>query len=209
MVNSDLSSLASPERDAIGEHIKRIRKERAFTLVQLSARSGVSRAALSKIERGEISPTYTTLRKIAFGLDLTIAALVSTTPVDDEVDIEIVRANEGKVTGGSHDGYRLLAGKAAHQSVRCFVSEVRARSLDGSDGLHTHNTEDVVFVLKGSVTCHFEGRAPIELNEGDSLFYRGNIPHAFTQTPDYRPEKKSNMAHPTLLWISMPLGSEP
>jgi transcriptional regulator with XRE-family HTH domain len=38
----------------LGENIKKIRKERGYTQVELSATAGISRATLSKLENGYI-----------------------------------------------------------------------------------------------------------------------------------------------------------
>ena len=181
MPKLDFSLPHSLDNDDLGNRIKSIRKEQGLTLVKLSEKSGVSRAALSKIERGEISPSYTTLRKIGFGLDLTIAALISSNTIKSQFDIEVVRADAGQVFDEEYDGYRLLAGKAIGNAVQCFVNEVRSQSPVSSDAFHVHNTKEIVFVLHGSVICHFKGHSPVHLNTGDSLFYPGNIPHAFTR----------------------------
>lgn len=195
---------SATECDEVGERIKLVRKNQALTLVELSERSGVSRAALSKIERGEISPTYTTLRKIALGLDQTIAGLISLTPLETKTDIEIVRADENKPFDAKDDAYRLLAGRESTHSTRCFIKDVHFQSVPGAGELHTHNTEEIIFVLTGSIVCHFEGRAPIQLNEGDSAFYRGTTPHAFTRAPANEGQSGSDQA-PTALWISTPM----
>ncbi len=57
---------------AIGLRIKLERAQRAWSLAELAERSGVSKAMISKIERGEASPTATVLGRLsaAFGLAL-------------------------------------------------------------------------------------------------------------------------------------------
>ena len=58
--------------DAISASLKRERSARGWSLADLSERSGVSKAMISKIERGEASPTATVLGKLsgAFGMAL-------------------------------------------------------------------------------------------------------------------------------------------
>jgi len=196
------STPTSSPQDHIGKRIRAFRKKRALTLIQLGELSGVSRAALSKIERGEISPTYSTLRKVALGLNLTIADLISESRTGSQIDIEVMRANESGVFGEVDNGYRLLAGQAADRSIKCFTNEVREKSMPKLEQIHTHATEAIVLVLNGRIICHFEDREPIELNEGDSLFYRGSIPHAFTQALDIKSEIDASPVPPQALWIS-------
>jgi transcriptional regulator with XRE-family HTH domain len=60
----------------LGQAIRQRRTERKLTLEQLSALSGVSRAAISKIERGQSSATSPVLGKLAEALDLSISQLI-------------------------------------------------------------------------------------------------------------------------------------
>src|SRR5215211_695305 len=52
----------------LGERVRGLRRERGLTLVLLAQRSGVSRAMISKLERGEKNPTLVVAAKVAEGL---------------------------------------------------------------------------------------------------------------------------------------------
>jgi transcriptional regulator with XRE-family HTH domain len=52
------------------------RDARGWSLAELANRSGVSKAAISKIEREEMSPTAVTLVRLAAAFDLTLAGLL-------------------------------------------------------------------------------------------------------------------------------------
>jgi transcriptional regulator with XRE-family HTH domain len=52
----------------IGERLKRQRMRRALTQAQLAERAGVATATVARIERDEIEPRMTTLRKLAHAL---------------------------------------------------------------------------------------------------------------------------------------------
>src|SRR3569833_2271123 len=69
--SADLDSLDR----AIGERIKALRAARGLTLEALAERAGVSRAMLSRIERGESNPTAQLLGRVCAGLDVTLSAL--------------------------------------------------------------------------------------------------------------------------------------
>lgn len=56
--------------------LKSIRSERGWSLDQTAARTGVSKAMLGQIERGESTPTVATLWKIATGLGVPMTALL-------------------------------------------------------------------------------------------------------------------------------------
>src|SRR5438105_10875341 len=52
------------------------RDSRGWSLAELAGRSGVSKATISKIERGEVSPTAVVLVRLAGAFDLTLAGLL-------------------------------------------------------------------------------------------------------------------------------------
>jgi len=62
----------------IAERVRELRAERGYSLDALAARSGVSRSAISTIERATTSPTAVVLEKLATGLDVPLAALFDT-----------------------------------------------------------------------------------------------------------------------------------
>ncbi|CAA9452388.1 MAG: Transcriptional regulator, Xre-family with cupin domain, partial [uncultured Rubrobacteraceae bacterium] len=53
-----------------------MRRERGLTLEELAGRSGVSRAMISKLERGEKNPTLVVAAKVAEGLGITLSQLM-------------------------------------------------------------------------------------------------------------------------------------
>lgn len=62
------------DRD-IGLRVRTLRSAKGLTLDDLAARSGVSRAMLSRIERGESSPTAQLLGRVCGGLAVTLSTL--------------------------------------------------------------------------------------------------------------------------------------
>lgn len=63
----------------IGTRVRALRAERGLTLDGLAARAAVSRAMLSRIERGTSSPTAHVLGKVCAGLGITVSALFAGT----------------------------------------------------------------------------------------------------------------------------------
>lgn len=59
----------------LAARLKAERESRGWTLAELAARSGVSKAMASKIERGEASPTAALLGRLATAFGLTLAQL--------------------------------------------------------------------------------------------------------------------------------------
>ena len=62
---------------AFGERLRGERRARGWPLERLAAASGVSRAMISKIERGESSPTAVVLGKLSAALELSVSELLA------------------------------------------------------------------------------------------------------------------------------------
>ncbi len=56
--------------------LKRLREERNITQEQLAFDAGITASALSRIERGLNSPGWTTVRRLAEALDISLLELV-------------------------------------------------------------------------------------------------------------------------------------
>lgn len=65
--------------------LKSIRSDLGWSLDQTATRTGVSKAMLGQIERGESTPTVATLWKIATGLGVPMTALLEADRGDDDV----------------------------------------------------------------------------------------------------------------------------
>src|SRR5689334_2667855 len=74
---SNARSMNDDPTDAISASLKRERNARGWSLADLSERSGVSKAMISKIERGEASPTATVLGKLSGAFGMALSALLA------------------------------------------------------------------------------------------------------------------------------------
>jgi transcriptional regulator with XRE-family HTH domain len=60
---------------ALAATFRRLRHERGDTQEDLAHRAGLTVAAFARIERGHANPTWTTVRRIADALEVTLATL--------------------------------------------------------------------------------------------------------------------------------------
>ena len=70
-----MSTIISNADTALATRLRLEREARGWTLADLATRSGVSKAMLSKIERGEASPTAALLGRLSGAYGLTISQL--------------------------------------------------------------------------------------------------------------------------------------
>ncbi|EDM81663.1 transcriptional regulator [Plesiocystis pacifica SIR-1] len=64
-------------RESLAEVVRGRRAELGLSQRELAKRAGVADATISKLETQQLSPSLDTLAKIAAGLDLDVAALIS------------------------------------------------------------------------------------------------------------------------------------
>ena len=60
----------------VGEQLKKLRTLRALTQAEVAERAGVTTATVARVERNEIEPRMTTLRKLAAALEVDPGELV-------------------------------------------------------------------------------------------------------------------------------------
>lgn len=162
----------------IGSRIKQFRKRAKLTLNQASERTGVAISTLSKIERGELSPTLGTLQRVAKGLSFDISSLFAP-PLRPERAARqaTTRAGEGRHYSTAVASHLCLSTELASKKMLPFRTTVLARSTSDYDGWIYHPGENFMFVLSGTVLFYSEFYEPVELNVGDSFYYDGSMGH--------------------------------
>lgn len=185
---------ASAERDPpgaalgpqhLGERIKALRGERGWTLERASGHVGLSRSALSKIERGEMSPTFSALQKLALGFGLGMPELL----VAEKMDLPsgrraITRAGQGRTQDLPNYQLRLLISELRRTAFLPYEAVARARSLSEFQEWDRHNSEDFVYVLEGRVQLFTELYEPTLLDPGDSVYFDARMGHALLSVGD-------------------------
>jgi len=80
----------------LGERVRELRKARDWTLEQAAKQAGLARSTLSKIENGQMSPTYEALKKLAVGLEISVPQLF-TPPQKDQINgrMNVTKAGSG------------------------------------------------------------------------------------------------------------------
>jgi transcriptional regulator with XRE-family HTH domain len=85
---------------AFGDRLRGERRSRGWPIERLAAASGVSRAMISKIERGESSPTAVVLGKLSAALELSVPDLLAGT-ADGGPGSEAAAAGAPAAAGGA------------------------------------------------------------------------------------------------------------
>jgi transcriptional regulator with XRE-family HTH domain len=167
-----------PQPLDLGVRVRDLRKSRGWTLEQAARQAGLARSTLSKIENGQMSPTYDALKKLAVGLEITVPQLF-TAPRDDRVSgrMTLTRSGEGQAHPTTTYEHELLAGGLTKKAMLPYRARVRARSFDEFDGWVRHDGEEFLYVLTGAIRLITEFYEPIEMRRGDSAYYDASMGH--------------------------------
>ncbi len=149
-----------------------------MTLKRLSARSEVSPATLSKIENGQLQPTYDTIMKLAEGLDVDVGSLF-----DDALASNTTRFSVTESEGGiRHDAeryvYRMMNTDLSTKKMTPLRATVKAGKTFERRHLIEHGGEECVFVLSGVIRVHTAHYAPRDLQPGDCAYFDSTMAHA-------------------------------
>jgi transcriptional regulator with XRE-family HTH domain len=160
----------------VGDSLRRLRKERGFSLDQLAASSGVSRAALSQIEGSRTNPTLSLLWKVAVGLGVPFQALLGG---DTAGRTQVLRAGDApplRSTDGRMES-RLLSPAGASQGLDVYELRFLPKAHHRSEP-HGQGTTETVIVLTGALRVAVADEAH-DLAPGDSMFFRADVPHSY------------------------------
>jgi transcriptional regulator with XRE-family HTH domain len=161
-----MDTLVDDTEARLARQIRQERDVRNWSLAQLAERSGVSKAAVSKIERGEMSPSAVILLRLATAFDLTLAGLLLRAEGEKP---RLSRAADQPVWRDPATGYirKQIFSRSDHplEVVRVELPPGQSASFPASSYAHTRH---VVWVQSGKLTLIESGVRNV-LSAGDSL----------------------------------------
>jgi transcriptional regulator with XRE-family HTH domain len=166
-----------------GARLQDIRKTRRLTLQEVSALTGVSASAFSKIERNELSPTISTMQRIAQGLGIELVTLL-TNQEAGFIGLGGRRSVSRAGTGSAHITRTcrntLLCADLKNKRATPILTTVTARSPDEYTAWAKSEAEIFIMVMEGTLVVHSRLYEPLELNKGDSVYYDATTEHTWT-----------------------------
>lgn len=184
-MSPDLETKVKDEVAALnlGSKIRKLRKQRAMTLQEVSNSTGLSKPLLSQVENNIAAPPIATLIKISTALGVKITHFFK--EQDQENRIVVVKKEQryGIKKLSHHDkelgiGYRYesLAYPMVGKQMEPFLIEIEPRK-DQDLSYNDHKGEEFLFIMEGAVEFKSADQAH-RLDEGDSIYFDSGIPHA-------------------------------
>lgn len=130
-----------------------------------------------------MSPGYETIQRLAIGLGVEVSELfqsrIDTVPTGRR---GVTRRGLGVHHESAHYDYEALAPDLSKKQFLPLVATIKARSTSAFATLPSHEGEEFVYVVSGTVTIHSEHYEPLVLEEGDSVYFDSRAGHALVSS---------------------------
>lgn len=164
----------------IGKVIRELRKEKGVTLEELSKRSGVAVATLSRIETERMTGTLASHVQIARALGITLPDLYRHIEKEREVTAAELKPSRVRADVFVYDkgsSYEMLTKDVLKKKMMPIVLKVKGKATTHKEE-NPFGTEKFIYVLDGNMEAHI-GESKYELRRGDSLYFDASVPHSF------------------------------
>jgi transcriptional regulator with XRE-family HTH domain len=169
--------VAGKLEQVIATQLRRYRTSHGLSSAELAARTGMSKAMISKIETASTSCSLTTLQRLADGLRIPVTALFR--GADTDRDATFTKNGEGSLTvrSGTQHGheYRVLGTLKGRTDA---LEPTLVTLTDASDvfPLFQHPGTEFIYMLAGKMV-YGHGQYEYTMEPGDSLLLDGEGPH--------------------------------
>ncbi len=181
-------STRAQEPRPLGPKLKRLRARTGLPIADAAKRAGISTGFLSSVERGQANASVATLQRLATSYGVTVMDLFQA-PKSRE---RLVRPDERRVLE-MHSGVRMEMLSSGATMLQSML--FRVAPLSGSDGSYSHQGEEFIYMLSGTLEMWLDEMECFVLNEGDSFWFESTLGHRW-----FNPGKVDAV----LLWINTP-----
>ena len=165
----------------VGEIIHNIRRERKITLLELSRKSGVALATLSRIENGKMTGTLKSHICVANALEVSLPELYKNLDASKrQVEVQIRNARADVIVRDKRLSSEILASKVSNKKMMPVMIKI------GPGGAtHREETrpgiEKFIYILDGKLEAAI-GEENYCLAKGDTLYFESFLTHQFKNT---------------------------
>jgi DNA-binding transcriptional MerR regulator/mannose-6-phosphate isomerase-like protein (cupin superfamily) len=182
------AAASKPKATSIGPRLRRLRIQRSLSLGQVARAVSVSIGFLSAIEREQMTASVATLRRLARFFQINILSLFN----PSEANPGRVRPHERKILdAGPGVRMELLSWGNTMMEPHLF----RVAPSAGSGESYSHEGEEFLYILRGSLEISLTDGERLCLKEGDSFYFESSNEHRWKN-----PGKKEAL----VIWVNTP-----
>jgi len=165
----------------VGEIIHRLRKEKKMTLLELSAKSGVALATLSRVENGKMTGTLESHMRICEALETTLPEFYRDLALSKkQVEVQTKRSRTDVFIHDKSAASEMLASKILNKKMMPMLIKINKGGATHEEETKP-GVEKFIYILDGRIEA-FIGEEKYNLTKGDTLYFESSIPHHFKNT---------------------------
>jgi transcriptional regulator with XRE-family HTH domain len=157
----------------VGPQLRALRQQRGLSLRTLAELCDLSPNTISLIERGESSPSVSTLHRLAMALGVHITAFFEEHA--EHMQVVLTRTAERSRSGSANVVLESLGTGLEEQSLEPFLVTMKP-GADSGQQIMVHTGQEMVYCLQGEVEYEVAGQ-PYRLATGDTLLFQARLAH--------------------------------
>lgn len=164
----------------VGRQLRRLRRSRGMTLVELARRAGCSSGYLSSVENGTITPTLSSISTLAAVLGADMSAFFRSTP-EERVHVQrAASSHRWRISPTASQTYTILSSRRLEPSFTGLMEELAPTPDDTS---YRYFGERFLVMLEGTLAAWI-GAEEYFLGPLDTLHYSSHPAHLVRVTSE-------------------------
>lgn len=186
----DAETVATEVDAALGQRLRALRQGKGLSAKETARRAGLSPSYLSRLENGHLSPTVTTLTRVAQALGESLATIFGSADVGP-----VVRRSERAVIRNRGVDDQLLTPTRTGK-LEVLETHIAPGAGSGAQAYTHQGDEECIIILEGSLRLWLDG-VLYELEQGDAATFACGVPHRWEN-----PGEATTRA----MWVVTPAG---
>lgn len=174
------------KNNTLGSLIRALRRQKAWTLRQMSEKVGIPLSTLAKVEQDKLSLTYDKLQQFTSRLGLTMTEFLAQAEAHVADSAKVVTArrsltrdgNSIQVSTPNYD-YEYLCADLREKRMVPILTRIRAHDIAEFGEPVRHQGEEFIFVLEGKVEVHLQFYTSVVLKAGQGIYIDSTMGHAY------------------------------
>ncbi|HET7480171.1 MAG TPA: MerR family transcriptional regulator [Rubrobacteraceae bacterium] len=154
-----------------GEQLRKLRIRAHKTLKEVSEATGLSISFISALERGGSGASVASLRLLAGAYGVSMREVFG---ADLEQNSPLVRSDERPVMQWDN-GVRFEEMASGEKVMD--PSYIKVPPGGGSEGFYSHNGEEFIYIISGTLFVELKDQGSYHLTPGDTLYFPSTTPH--------------------------------
>ncbi|HZO21713.1 MAG TPA: helix-turn-helix domain-containing protein [Steroidobacteraceae bacterium] len=170
----------------LGGLIRLLRRQKGWTLRQMSEKVGIPLSTLAKVEADKLSLTYDKLQQFTSRLGLTMAEFLAHDTTAAQSPPRVVTARRSLTHSGNsipistpNYDYEYLCADLREKRMVPIIARIRSHSIEEFGETVRHQGEEFIFVLEGSIEVHLQFYTSVTLTAGQGIYLDSTMGHAY------------------------------